>query len=36
MTTIVRDITLDDAEAMAHIIVSATKHTFTGLVPMYT
>jgi GNAT superfamily N-acetyltransferase len=33
MAIIVREITPDDAEALAHIIVTATKHAFTGLVP---
>lgn len=33
MSITVRPITLDDAPALAHIIVTGTRHIFTGLVP---
>ena len=29
----IRPITIDDAPALAHVAVTATKHTFTGRVP---
>jgi GNAT superfamily N-acetyltransferase len=33
MPIIIREVTSADAPALAHVIVTATRHTFTGLVP---
>ena len=33
MSLVIRDATPADAAALAHVIVTATRHTFTGLVP---